>query len=91
MRPRSSDRARRSVSEWREVFRRFERSGLSIADFCRRESVSPSSFHRWRSKAAPETEPFVELAVPAAAVPDSQDWVVELELPGHIVLRVRRA
>ncbi len=91
MRAESSDRVRRSASEWREIVSRFEPSGLTIDAFCRRESVTSSSFHRWRAKLASEVGPFVELAVPAPTPTDASPWTVELELPGHIVLRVRVA
>lgn len=36
--------------EWRERMERFASSGLSVTEFCQREQVSPSSFHRWRMK-----------------------------------------
>lgn len=33
---------------WRELTARWERSGLTRAEFCRRESVSPGTFSWWR-------------------------------------------
>ena len=39
-------------SQWRERFRRFARSKLSVAEFCRREQVSVPSFYRWRRELA---------------------------------------
>ena len=88
---RSRDRARRSPAEWRKILSRFERSRLSIEAFCQRESLSKSSFVRWRSKLTSDPEPFVELTVPTEPASDSSAWAVELELPGQIVLRVRGA
>lgn len=37
---------------WREVIRRQEASGLSVAAFCREEQVPPASFFAWRKKLA---------------------------------------
>ena len=38
------------VAEWQERFARFDRSGTSIAQFCRDEAISPPSFYIWRRK-----------------------------------------
>ena len=37
---------------WRDVIRRQEQSGLSVAAFCREEQVPPASFFAWRKKLA---------------------------------------
>jgi hypothetical protein len=37
---------------WRDVIRRQEESGLSVAAFCREEQVAPASFFAWRKKLA---------------------------------------
>jgi hypothetical protein len=37
---------------WRERLDRFEASGLSVKEFCVRESVSNPSFYQWRKKLA---------------------------------------
>jgi len=39
-------------SQWRERFRRFARSKLSVSEFCRQERVSTPSFYQWRKKLA---------------------------------------
>ena len=36
--------------QWRDRLRRFTRSKLSVAEFCRREGVSVPSFYHWRKK-----------------------------------------
>jgi transposase-like protein len=36
--------------QWRQRVKRQRESGLSIAEFCRRERVSPHSFHAWKRK-----------------------------------------
>lgn len=33
---------------WRKVLRRQSKSGLSVAEFCRQESIAPASFYAWR-------------------------------------------
>ena len=43
-------RARRSATQWRELLSRFESSGLAVAAFCRRESLSTASFYQWRTR-----------------------------------------
>jgi hypothetical protein len=37
---------------WRDRLRRFSRSALSVAEFCRREQVSEPSFYQWRKRLA---------------------------------------
>jgi len=37
-------------SQWLERLRRFSRSEVSVAEFCRREQVSVASFYQWRRK-----------------------------------------
>jgi len=35
---------------WRGVLRRQTQSGMNVAEFCRRESISGPSFYSWRRK-----------------------------------------
>jgi hypothetical protein len=39
-------------NEWRRRLERQRKSGLSISEFCRRESLSLPSFYSWRRKVA---------------------------------------
>ena len=89
---------RYSREQWAEWIEEQESSGLTIAEFCQSIGVSANSFY-WRrrrlaetSDANPETtfaeslrSPFVaiELAGTATAA------LVELDLPGGVVVRVR--
>ncbi len=44
---------KRSVTleaEWRSRLARFEKSSLTIVDFCEREGVSTLSFYQWRQR-----------------------------------------
>jgi putative transposase len=40
------------VKLWRERFRRYAKSALSVEDFCRGEGVSAATFYHWRKKLA---------------------------------------
>jgi hypothetical protein len=42
---------------WGERLRRYERSGLTVAEFCRRDRVSVPSFYQWRRRLAAESLP----------------------------------
>lgn len=42
-------RVRRSEAEWRWLLSRFATSAMSAEAFCRAESISVSSLHRWRA------------------------------------------
>ena len=41
---------KRDEEQWRVLLSRFDGSGLSVAEFCAREGISDTSFHRWRSR-----------------------------------------
>lgn len=43
-----SDPAKRE--QWAKRFERFEKSGQTVAEFCRDEGVSAASFYQWRQK-----------------------------------------
>jgi hypothetical protein len=52
---RGPDLARREL--WRQRLREYERSNLTIADFCDRAGVSTAAFYQWRRKLADATSP----------------------------------
>ncbi len=72
---------------WQQRLNRFERSGLSVSEFCDREGVSSPSFYAWRRRlrSAPPTDAdgprFLPIQVLASAS-------VELVLPSGAVLRL---
>ena len=87
--PRSrSHRTRRTASQWTEILRRFESSGLDSRAFCRREDLALSSFQRWRrrlgSVAAAE---FVELVPTSSSSVPLSRWSVDVSLPNGVCLR----
>ena len=42
--------------EWRKRLGKFERSGLTVAEFCRREHVSQASFYYWAKRIGPASK-----------------------------------
>jgi hypothetical protein len=89
----SNGKTRRTATEWRQILDRFSRSGLSVAAFCERESIVPTSLHRWREKLGKDTKAiapsreFVDVLPRGEAFPAF--WSVEIELPDGKILRVR--
>lgn len=80
--------SKRLAIEWRERIGRWRRSGLSIAEFTRREQVSQPSFYAWRRRLrdgarARSAQPlFVPVELSAASSPCG----VQIELPGGAVV-----
>jgi len=68
--------------EWRARLRRFERSTLSVVEFCRREQVSAASFYQWRRKLGEASANTKERPFPSRAnfVPVQLTPVVGLEV-----------
>lgn len=99
-------RRRLSAQAWRDVLRRFDGAGTSVAEFCKREGVCESSFHRWRSRLvatsagralverAPQSTPasFVDLgALGAAALSAAPRIDLKLDLGGGLTLHLVRS
>lgn len=88
--PRRRCHRRRTEAEWAEVLRRFESSGQSAREFCRRERVSPSSFQRWRSRLGTlQTTEFVELVPTQVTAAPESTWSLDVALPNGVQLRSR--
>ena len=87
----------------RAIMARFAESGLSVDAFCQRESISASSFYRWRalpsnssprevatrgrSGVVPSTAGFVELGTLQGA---RQPLELRLDLGGGVLLHLVR-
>jgi transposase-like protein len=41
---------RRSAGQWRTLIERYERGSATLARFCEREGVAPSTFQYWRRR-----------------------------------------
>ena len=65
---------------WHELIRQQGSSGLSVAEFCRRQDISQASFYQWRKKLQSD-DAFVPLSVVGAAG-------VSVELPCGAVVRI---
>jgi len=84
-------RRRRTADQWQTLIEQQTQSDLSLADFCRKKNLSPSSFHHWRRKLSPEStnSGFLELQPHSSAGDPHGAWLLELDLPGGGSLRVR--
>jgi putative transposase len=67
-------RRRLGAEGWRGLLARFATSGLTAEAFCRRESVSPASFYRWRALIGGQSVQR-SMVAPAAVVPEPVDFV----------------
>lgn len=93
---------RRSAAEWHNLIGQQQESGVSQKAFCELNDICLSTFSLWKRKltqhdvtplsqqsvAAPE---WIELPANLdRAVPEQSKWDMELELPGGVILRMRR-
>ncbi len=87
MRVLANGKVKRTEAEWREIMEKFRASGLSRAEFCKREDIANGSFSKWQQRlmdSKASTGSFVELT--ASQEPASSPEM-ELSLPGGVVLR----
>lgn len=91
---RSSDSGK--AVAWRRRVRRFQRSGLTVARFCRQEGISKASFYRWRNLLAErpmqggDRTPAFQAVRVAACIPaeTETDTPVSIQLPGGVRVEV---
>lgn len=75
---------------WQQRLERFQRSGLTVAAFCRREGVSVASLYAWKRRLRDGTShltPAAPRLVPVRLVPPPASTPVELVLPSGWLLR----
>jgi hypothetical protein len=60
--------------QWRQRIDRQRTSGLSIAEFCRQERLSPHGFYVWRRKVRRTTSSRPKTAVPRRLGKRRNDW-----------------
>ena len=74
------------------VLRELERSGLSMAEFCRRRELCYGTVALWRAQARRAGGRFIEVETADAASPAAREpggvLCAELTLPGGAMLRV---
>lgn len=81
------------AAAWGRRLARQQRSGLPVAEFCRREEVSPASFYQWRRRlpqgirTAAAGPLFIPVDMPAAEPADG----VQIELPGGAIVTLPTA
>ena len=81
----------KTLNDWKKAVGRFEASGLTQVEFCKREGIGLWSFRKWRKRMAEldGREPgFIEVTpVPVQRIPQRPATSLVVELPGGIVLR----
>lgn len=104
MTERAGDGCRRDLkkeSKWRQILRRFEGSGVSAMQFCKREGLSLSLFYCWRKtikrrdsecqegpRTARPCNPFVPLRIAGGEIDRDNEAPIEIALPGGALVRV---
>ena len=82
-----SEKRSEKRAQWRARLRRFERSTLSVVEFCRREQVSAPAFYQWRRKLS-EAANAPSRRSPSPASPSHANFV-PVQLAPAIGLEVR--
>lgn len=77
---------RRSKTQWRELISQQQSSGLSAAEFCRRESINPKYFSTRKVQLTELASNFVEIVPSSNAAIEAQSStvqfrVIEFEVP----------
>lgn len=74
------------ANQWRERIEQFERSDLTIAQFCKREGCSDASFYHWRRRFRDTQHStataFVEVDLPTDLPHRDRPESIEVNLPG---------
>jgi len=95
-------RRRLGADAWRAILGRLAESGLTAAEFCEREGISPASLYQWRSKLGGSAhepnspEPPREPVTPAGFVDlgtlstRASRFELRLDLGGGVLLHLAR-
>lgn len=80
------------VKLWRERFRRYAKSALSVEEFCQGEEVSAATFYHWRKKLAPAPgrRPSGKRRAFRAVMLTPSTAALSVRLPGGATLEVPR-
>lgn len=94
--------ARLSSQQWQQIINQQLESGLSQKDFCRSHQISLATFSNWKRKLNTDTgndfsspdpaldKDWIALSAGLPEPSDDSSWHMELELPGGVILRMRR-
>jgi hypothetical protein len=79
-------RKHRSAVQWKQIIENWQSSGLSVAQFCRENTIPTSAFYRWKQRLSKQEvhdqASFIQIAWPA-----TKDARLELAFPAGHVLR----
>jgi transposase-like protein len=84
----------RTPQERQQLIRACGESGLSVAEFCREQGISPASFYQWQRTGATAGVRFAEVALtpePTAEAVPAGHAPLELVLAGGMRIAVRDA
>jgi hypothetical protein len=70
---------------WKQHFATFERSDLTVAQFCQSIGCSIPTFYHWKRKLAQSNDKVAFLRVQTT---DAQSTAIEIKLPSGVTLRV---
>ena len=84
-------------TRWLDLIQQWQRSQLTVREFCQRHHVSEASFFSWRRvlrqrgllaepMTSPTTSPFIKLATPVVSPPGN---IIEVVLAKRRRLRIR--
>ena len=94
--------ARLNSEQWQVIIDQQSESGLSQKDFCQSRKISLATFSNWKRRLKNETvtsprhpestavQEWIEFPSELTETSISSGWHMELELPGGVVLRMRR-
>lgn len=92
---------RRTAQQWQGLIEQQHKSGISQKAFCQLHDICLSTFSLWKRRlkqiditpdqsSTSDTE-WIEFPTHCdGAIPDKPLWDMELELPGGVILRMRR-
>ena len=76
------------VKHWQNVVVRQAASGLSVAEFCRREDIAAWKFHYWKKQLSEEHDTAEVPKFQEVRMADVIDEPAELLFPNGLVLRI---
>jgi hypothetical protein len=83
--PLSSNHAKRQL--WIKRFHKFQKSKLSVAQFCQSAGCSIPSFYQWRRKiASPSVDGLTRQSSPFLQLETTSSPAIRLELPSGVVI-----
>ena len=86
---------RRTQQQWQQFINEQPQSGLTIKDYCASKNITVSGFYLWRKKLSGTLhsvdEPQQWLSLTPSVSSESEQWQIELSLPGGVILPMNSA